>query len=306
MSADAAAASEDALRDRFGAALARLVSAVGSPLIRAEAITAAPDGGPRQTYRLWFADGRTLKGRRFGSVARAETTHRILASVPFLGRVVAHDGDAMLEEWIDGEPLVEENVDPRHLCEAGRMLGRLHGWPLPPGGLDVHALDGPAWARMAVNSLRVLGDEDLIVPEAADVLGQLVMAHVPATVAMGLVHRDLCPENLIVEASGRLVSVDNAAVTIGAIAYDLARVWYRWPMSPDEQSAFNAGYREFRGGDALRTPSVFWAIVVVVNSARVRLGVSAAAAASALGRLDAYFSEQSFDWRAGGRVRTSR
>jgi aminoglycoside phosphotransferase (APT) family kinase protein len=294
---------QEQLRDRLGESLWRLVIAVGTPLVRADEITVVPANGMPRTYRLWFEGGRTLKGRCFRTSVLAEVAWRIhkTAAAPFLARVVSHDAEAMLEEWVEGEILVEGHVGHRCVRDAGRMLGTLHCCP-PPATDDIafRPLDARGWVRKTEANLRTLRDCGVVSPECADRLQRLAMSHLPARATLGVVHRDLCPENLIRDAQHRLVSVDNGSLTIGTIEEDLCRVWYRWPMTADERAAFIDGYQEYRDAEGLSQPPVFWVVVVIVNSARARLGLTATAAAAALQRLDQFLSETQADrWASG-------
>lgn len=286
----------------MGESLWALVATLGTPLVRAETITGIPANGARETFRLRFEDGGSLKGRRFRTAAHAEVVWRVLASrtAPFLGRAVAHRDEAMLEEWVEGDILVQGRVDQRLVRAAGQMLGTLHGLPPPSSdGIDFQPLDSHAWVRKTAENLRTLRDRGLATTTQVDLLQTLLLSRLPAAAPIGIVHRDMCPQNLIADASERLMSVDNGSLTVGAIDEDLCRVWYRWPMTTDERVAFLDGYRECRDADPLYRPSLFWTIVVVANSARARLGLSAAAAATTFRRLDRFVSGQQSDWWTG-------
>jgi thiamine kinase-like enzyme len=299
---------EQKLRTQLGASLWRLVTAVGAPLVTAEEITVVPANGMRKTYRLRFADGRTLKGRCFRTPVLAEVARRIheRAGSSCLARLVAHHGEAVLEEWIAGEVLVQGRVGLAHLRRAGQMLGSLHRCSPPvTDDLDFRPLDIQGWARKTAENLRALRARGSISSRRAERLGQMVRSCMPSTATLGVVHRDLCPENLLTDAGGRLVSVDNGSLTIGTIDEDLCRVWYRWPMNAEEQGAFVDGYREYGDPDGVRRPSPFWVVVVMLDSARARLGVSASMAATVLQRLDQFLAEKGRDLRADLPVRGS-
>lgn len=277
------------LRNQVGESLWGLASAVGTPLIGADEITVVPAGGMRRTYRLRFADGSTLKGRCFRTASRAEIVWRILVGPAAFcfGRAISHDGEAMLEEWVDGATLVQGTVAPSLVREAGRMLGRLHGCPLPRfDDVDFQPLDAAGWLEKTEANLSALTGRGLLTAARARHLRELAASQRPAIAPLGIVHRDLCPENLIVDARGRLRSIDSGSATVGVIDEDLCRVWYRWPMTPEERALFVEGYQEERGSADIREPSTFWAIVVLVNSARARLGLSTAAAEAVLQQLD--------------------
>ncbi|MBI3767949.1 MAG: aminoglycoside phosphotransferase family protein [Deltaproteobacteria bacterium] len=299
---------EEKLRTELGASLWRLVTAVGAPLVTAEEITVVPANGMRKTYRLRFADGQTLKGRSFRTPVLAEVARRIheRAGVSLLARLLAHRGEAVLEEWIAGEVLVQGRVGPALLQRAGQTLGSLHRCPPPAtDDLDFHPLDIQGWARKTAENLRALRDRGSISSRRADRLRQLVRSCMPSTATLGVVHRDLCPENLLTDPSGRLVSVDNGSLTIGTIDEDLCRVWYRWPMNAEEQRAFVDGYREYGDPAGFRQPSPFWVMVVMIDSARARLGVSASMAATVLHRFDQFLAEKGYECSADLPIRGS-
>jgi thiamine kinase-like enzyme len=76
----------------------------------------------------------------------------------------------------------------------------------------------------------------------------LATAHAPAgDTAAGVIHRDLCPENMVRQPSGALCVIDVESAGIGARAYDLARTWYRWPMTPEHRAALFTAYADHGG-----------------------------------------------------------
>jgi hypothetical protein len=201
-----------------------------------------------------------------------------------------------------GAPVLRLGRDPDApwVTSSGPRHAHLHGFDLH-ANRTVRAHDRIGAEKLCRYLLRQpLGQERL---ERADLLYGLAMAHLPATLTLGIVHRDLCPENLITDARGRLISVDNGSMTIGAIDEDLCRVWYRWPMTAGERKAFVTGYEEYRSADGFGQPSLFWVVVVIVNSARARLRSSATAAAAALQRLDKFLSEKQANPQAQGMLR---
>lgn len=271
------------LRRQLGPSLGELVVDLGMSITRAEEITVVPAFGVRRTYRLWCSDGRTLKGRNFPSAARAEVAWRIHEQFgsPVLAKAIARRGEAMLEEWVEGSVLAGGPIAPALICQAGRLLGALHACPVPGIGDIAHEpLDVEGWLRKTEDNLSALEDQGVL--SAAGVARLLDLAHARRREAatIGVVHRDLCPENLVLRSDGQLVSVDNGSLTIGSIAEDLARLRYRWPMSAGELDAFCAGYEEFRSADGLRGVPWFWHVIVLVNSARARLGISRSAASA--------------------------
>ena len=70
-------------------------------------------------------------------------------NLEFLPLVVAHEGEAMLEEWIDGQVLSEE-VDDAIVRQCGRMQARLHALQPPSlDGLGFKWLEIADWERMS-------------------------------------------------------------------------------------------------------------------------------------------------------------
>lgn len=268
---------DDQLLDRLGSDLAALVRDVDASLVGADQITSMPaNTGTRGSWRLRFADGRTLKGRCFESAARAAqvaTLREALTTSPFVD-VVDHRGAAMLEEWVDGEVLDAAATTLDQARASGRMLGQLHACTPPIGVLRDGEIDrGATWMRRIREHLGVLLDAKAVTPDLAAAIDACAAAHTPTEVRTGIVHRDLCPDNIVVDAGGALRWVDAGTLTVGAIDEDLCRVWYRWPMLAAHREAFIEGYAEAGPGDAtmLRRPSEFWLIVVLCGSARYRL-----------------------------------
>ncbi len=147
-------------------------------------------------------------------------------------------------------------------------------------------MDLAGWVDKMRRNLAKLSQAGLISTARSKELEYLAMSDLPEKIDIGVVHRDLCPENLLQDGRHRLFCVDNGSLCVGAIAEDLCRVWYRWPMSKQERQAFAEGYSSFGDPAAFCQPSAFWMVAVVTNSARVRLVHSGSAAASALERLN--------------------
>ena len=124
------------IADRLGPDLAELVARFGPALVAAEPVTTLPsDRLQRASYRLLFADGRVLKGRRLATAADAERVSSILEqlSLPALSEVAARRGGAILEPWVDGAPLVTEAVASDVLVACGLILAQIHAAVLQPG-----------------------------------------------------------------------------------------------------------------------------------------------------------------------------
>jgi Ser/Thr protein kinase RdoA (MazF antagonist) len=156
------------------------------------------------------------------------------------------------------------------LERCGRVLGALH------------RLEPPAWS-----DLRIAGPEDLLGKLRRDIailvdagvletgLGRAAVATAAAAAPLdapaGVIHKDFCADNIVADRSGAPVSIDNANLTFGPLDLDLARTWYRWPMSARDWSCFARGYEASRPTAGFRAHLPFWAVVVLAGSASSRL-----------------------------------
>ena len=109
-------------------------------------------------------------------------------------------------------------------------------------------------------------------------------AAAPAEVEVGLVHGDLCLENIVIH-TGIIRIVDTEDLRIYACDHDLARTWYRWPMSDAAWSAYRDGYERERGATRFLDSFVHWAVVALVESAAFRLRAHTPAAGEPVARL---------------------
>jgi Ser/Thr protein kinase RdoA (MazF antagonist) len=93
----------------------------------------------------------------------------------------------------------------------------------------------------------------------------------PGVARTGVIHTDLCPENLVVDRTGALRAIDNEAIRMGPTALDLARVWYRWPMAADEWRTFVGAYARLVDPTSALAHFAFWKVAAVARSARIRV-----------------------------------
>lgn len=153
-----------------------------------------------------------------------------------------------------------------------------------PGGSDARPRTRPASPRPPSSPRAPLHPPGWRGSSGRTFKGRAFQTPLLAEVAFGVVHRDLCPENLVVEAGGRLLSADNGSLTIGAIEEGPSRVGCRRPMDAAERQAFAEGYGAHADPAPFLHPRRFRIIAVLSNSARVRLGLSRAEAAAVLDR----------------------
>jgi hypothetical protein len=271
----------------IGADLLSLIRARPERLISLTEISTLPSPVRRRAaFRLEFEGGLTLKGRRLESPDRAERVAHILGLTgDGFPRALDRRGDALLLPWVEGRTLASlDPIPPAALERCGRILGALH------------QLDTPDWRE-----IRIPAPEDLLATLRRDIgilavaneldpgLGRAAVetaaALAPREARSGIIHKDFCAENIVLDASGAPVSIDNAALSVGPYDLDLARTWYRWSMSPTDRSRFLRGYEEYRDCGSFTKHFAFWAICVLAGSASNRLRAQVGGHREPLGRL---------------------
>ena len=275
-------------RAELGEDLVALALHRSADLVGVERLTRS--AAPRRraaAYRLRFADNRSLKGRRLRSPATARRVEEILRRLghPAFPKPMQRKGCALLLEWIEGATLEHGRASLEHVRACGALHAWLHRFPWeatpalsPHTILSAHRV----WAGRHLASCAKAG---LVDDGEAETLAQLLETHRPLDCESGLVHGDLCGENLLVDRSGQLRVVDNEALSLGAYDADLARTWYRWPLSPSGREAYLRAYARHRSPDAFLTHFPYWAICALLGSLSHRRGAPAAVVAVPLDRL---------------------
>jgi hypothetical protein len=269
---------------RLGPDLEALVRDVGTPLLRARPISPFPSRSDRgrSTFVLDFADGRRIKGRRLDTEERAATVERLLrvvrsARVP---RPLARRGAALLEPWIAGSVLAAMQPTASHLRVCGRLLGRIHAMETVTDTTIV----ARRYARL-IDVVRDLAATGALLADDSRALSAIAERYAPGTADVGIIHGDYCPENMVVTSNGALRLVDNEAVAKDAVDYDLARLWYRWPMSKANAAVVMGAYGTTRETRPFLRHFPFWAACVLADAALFRLSHGASTAAAPLDRL---------------------
>lgn len=274
--------------ESLGPDLAALVRAHATPLRGCERISRQRAVRPgRETFRLSFGDGTTLKGRRLASAAAARRIEAIVDALDpdRFPRVLARRGAALLEEWVEGVTLDTRAVTVRHLRWAGATLAAVHRTPPPRGER------APGDGALRVRRQRVRADLARLVrmgalaPDVAGRLQDIAGARAPVASEEAVTHRDLCPENIVIRPDGRPFVVDNAAARLGPADEDLARTFYRWPMRREEEAAFLGAYRALRDPAGFLAHRAFWMVAAVAHAACVRAARGYAAAEVPVRRL---------------------
>lgn len=264
--------------------LRSLIHKLGLRIVDVQPITTLKSTmADRGTYRLRCDDGRTIKGRVLRQSGKAERMGQVLQHMDQRGfsRVLAYEDRAMLEEWIDGTCLAGFPTTQELMIQAGVMLSNVHTTPVPCG---CESVTRPDLGERLSTTLEQLAESGLLSRVERDGLRKKAMNCCPNVVDAGFVHRDFCAENLVLHNS-ELYSVDNVNMRIGPLDEDLARTWYRWPMTEQQWNAFLAGYGERRNPRNFLQNALYWTIVVLIGSALFRLRIQAPEAAVPVSQL---------------------
>jgi Ser/Thr protein kinase RdoA (MazF antagonist) len=274
---------------RLGADLWALVARLDAPLVAARILTRLPSPVmAHASFQLRFANGRTVKGRR---VETPDQAHRIAELLPRLGvrhfpRLLACHGHALLEAWIPGTSLARVTPSALVFRRCGRILGSIHVTRSPDGMVTVPA---GAARRLAVAERQLAQLEGLGALSGASSRRALchLRDNVPDHVAAGIIHRDFCAENIVLTSVRDPYVIDNETIRVDTPELDLARTWYRWPMTPPQREAFLTGYRSRRDPSSFLRHFPFWGIAALVDTALFRLRAQTPAASLPVRRLDA-------------------
>jgi hypothetical protein len=278
----------DELDRILGSELSGVVQALGLSLTQAAPL--AGDGYPGyrpSAFRLTTADGRTLKGRLFATVAVAEEAEYVATSLPagIVPPILLRTGAAMVTEWVDGARPEGDRCTPALLRQCGALHATVHLQPLPEAQQRRSAGRLKWRAKALAERAAALGTADVL--SAGDVALAIEVArdYAPQTADLGLALGDFCPENAIVRDAGQVYFIDHETLAIEHCDYDLARTWYRWPMSTAQRTAYLDAYAALRPIGAFLTHFPHWAVGAIVFGAAYRLQRHPDAAAVPAGRL---------------------
>ena len=241
----------------------------------------------RHAYRVTLADGRTIKARRTLGEAQAQQVYAVLRGLGHdrFARVLSRHGAVLLEEWVEGIALSSATVGPAQVLEAAGLLAELHGLDTADGGPVHGEASTEVRLRRIGTCLARLADAGALSRRDAAALGATIRQLDPHRARTGFVHLDFCPENMVIDARGRLRVIDNESMTVDAFAYDLARAWYRGAWPPAEWARFEDEYRRCGGPGAAAGSPLFWRIAAVAEGALARWEADPARAHAPLERL---------------------
>ncbi len=190
----------------------------------------------RASGRVWFL--RLNEGKREADVAgEVALVERLRAhGMPTPEIVRARDGRAIvpaagrpatLFPWLPGREAHPDPNEPSTVALVGNALGRLHraGWGMTAAELprNYYSLDE---LERRLDSFR----DDMRVADIVPALRYVLdRARRRRSSVSGLIHQDLFPDNVLVDADGGLVAVlDFEQATYGLLVYDVAVALNAW------------------------------------------------------------------------------
>ena len=223
----------------------------------------------RITFRVDLADGTTVKVRRVTKAARPTRAAALVRALddPRLAPPLAMEGRVAVEAWVAGTPLQPTTITTQRVHEAADLLASLHARSDVPGHPFRRTGSVAPVRERALRHLAELHTGGVLHAHERQELTARIGRDLPIRATRGVVHGDLCPDNLVVTDDGALVSVDNERVRIDFLDHDLARTWTRWPMTRDHEREFFARYRAHGRDAPPRATEDAWRICTTVKSA---------------------------------------
>jgi thiamine kinase-like enzyme len=221
--------------------------------------------GIRFAYRVDADDGRSVKLRHFGNPEDARAHYELRAGLEAaFAPALANHGSVIFEEWIEGEPPTEPEVEAR-AEEAGALLGRLHARSLGP--TIPAAVSTQKWIDRADSDLEILADSEALGADSAARLRAELGRRDPRSARTALIHLDFCVENMLIDARGELRIIDNELLSINPAGLDVGRTFHRWPMARATWRRFLHGYRSAAPSEPEAIG--FWKISAALTGTRV-------------------------------------
>lgn len=247
-----------------------LIDSIGAPIADSQPLSSTVE--PR-AFRLTTDTGRRLKLRILRTPRQAEIEAYLLEA--FAGEgfpcLYGRAGRWLLLDWVEGVPATEASciVDLARRCAS--LQSRIHALPPPPASYSAWRTADERVQRVATHLHRLCRAQRLAASAAERAL-RLARQYAPRFGSTGLGHGDFCAENLVVGMDGAPCVVDNETTAVMLLDHDLARTWYRWPMSPIDWRSYLDEYAAFRDPSPFLSHFPFWAVAVLAASAALRLG----------------------------------
>lgn len=243
-----------------------LMERLPGKVARVQPIGNLPDIYHTPMFRIFMEGGETLKARLLDEAFEVQ---RIASLLPLLSalhfpQLCDWYGRAILEPWIHGRVLATLEPTGSIYYQAGRILAQVHEAKLPEC-LPAKPRSITSWKRHFAYEVEHLCQNEMLSSDDARLLNRIMIQEMSASSDICLVHRDFCAENLV-DHEGQLVCIDNMSISAGNPHEDLARTFYRWPMSNPNKQQFLDGYSSVRDVEDFLVHETFWVCLVLVHA----------------------------------------
>jgi thiamine kinase-like enzyme len=235
-------------------------------------VTGRASVAEKRAYRVSFEDGSKAKARVLmggDHAARWCELRRSVGGRMFLSSMLWSEGNAVLEEWIEGDVLPRTAPQDHLLEEPAGVLARMHQIEVPGRGV----VDASAEVRTYGPLLSSLALASAISTEAELQLAAKLSRLAPARMHVGLAHHDFCGENLVLQSSRGVVSIDHEWMRVGSLDFDVARAIRQWSLPDAGSDVFLRRYAA-AGGPVDIANLDFWLLAndIFASEVRVRRG----------------------------------
>ena len=235
-------------------------------------VTGRASVAEKRAYRVLVEDGSKAKARVLmggDHAARWCELRRSVGGRMFLSSMLWSEGNAVLEEWIEGDVLPRTAPQDHILEESAGVLARMHQIDVPGRGV----VDACAEVRTYGPLLTSLALASAISTEAELQLTAKLSRLAPARMHVGLAHHDFCGENLVLHSSRGVVSIDHEWMRVGSLDFDVARAIRQWNLPDAGIDVFLRGYAA-AGGPVDIANLDFWLLAndIFASEVRVRRG----------------------------------
>jgi len=259
--------------ERFGLDIGALNERLGKPVDEVWRITTLPSPDiPRSTFKLRLADGSWIKARIFEAAHQARNVQRLREYIvsKHFPRIIDVLERVMLIQWIEGQSLLEKDWDASLLKTASQIQAVLHQVPIPLNRGE-QGLAGMQYHQDVLDRrIGFLSSKGYLSTRDRCRIRELIGGNVSTRLEIGLCHGDYCAENMIRGPEDRLFITDLETLSISAIAYDLSRTLYRWPLSTAQRRYYLEAYQAHHSAEDFFQAMAFWLIFVLVQSAEFR------------------------------------